>query len=653
VSEPQAEFLEIFREEANERLDRIVDTLLALEKGQERPDAVDDLFREAHTLKGAAGMLGLDEVRAVAHAMEDILAGVREADHFPPELTDPLLRAADSLRGYVAGNGGAPEEVMEELAKSRQRLAENGDSPASEPATPRSNGGRRSIRVPSEKIDALLDLVGETVLHRRRLEHAIDEQLPRKAGDLSDELAHGVRLADELKDTAIGMRTIPLGAITGSFPRAVRDLAVAEGKEIEFVISGAETELDRVILEGLSDPLVHILRNSVAHGIESPEERERSGKPRAGRLELRAEQRGRLVKIKVTDDGRGVAKEVWAQAGKQSSITEVLTRPGFSTAGEVGELAGRGVGLDAVKSHVKSFGGSLEVRSEPGRSTEVVLLLPLALALLEVLLVERSRSVYGIPLGSVEEAIAVTETLSLAGRPALELRGHSVPLADLAELLGARADPLPGRAPAIVVSAAGRRIAATCDALLGQEEVVVKSHGPFLASLNGYLGAAILGDGRIALLLDPTELARAWERGRSRVVRVVPVAPAIEESTRKVLVVEDSFTVRELQRSILEAAGYRVDTARNGKEALKQLSADEAIGLVLSDVEMPEMGGLELTESIRALPERSHLPVVIVTSRAEEEDRQRGIEAGADAYMVKRNFDQKELLETVERLIGR
>jgi two-component system chemotaxis sensor kinase CheA len=206
------------------------------------------------------------------------------------------------------------------------------------------------------------------------------------------------------------------------------------------------------------------------------------------------------------------------------------------------------------------------------------------------------------------------------------------------------------RAPTVIVSAAGRRIAAVCDALLGEEEVVVKSLGPLLVSLTRYLGAGILGDSRIALLLDPAELVRA--RVGSSLKRA-PSALTSEGPARKVLVVEDSFTVRELQRSILEAAGYRVDTARNGREALQYLAGDEAVGLVLSDVEMPQMDGIELTESIRALPERSHLPIVIVTSRADEEDRQRGIEAGADAYMVKRDFDQQELLETVERLIGR
>jgi two-component system, chemotaxis family, sensor kinase CheA len=443
------------------------------------------------------------------------------------------------------------------------------------------------------------------------------------------------------------MRTLPLSTITGSFPRAVRDLAAAEGKDVELAVRGGDTELDRGILEGLADPLVHLFRNSIAHGIESPDERERAGKPRTGKLELRAEQRGRLVEVTVADDGRGIPAETLARAGDPAALAGLLAEPGYSTAAGVSELAGRGAGLDAVKSHVETFGGTLEVRSEPGRGTEVVLLLPLALALVEVLLVERAGNLYGLPLGSVDEAVSVGETLSLAGRAAVDVHGQSLPLADLAQLLGDAAEPLREGAPAIVVNAGGRRTAVGCDSLLGKQEVVVKSLGTLLAPLTAYLGAAILGDERIALLVDPANLA-----GTPAAAPSPAVPPEAELAAPRVLVVEDSYTVRELQRSILEAAGYSVDTARNGKEAIERLTGEERFSLVMSDVEMPEMDGIELTESIRAMPSRESLPVVIVTSRAAEEDRRRGIEAGADAYMVKREFDQRELLGTIERLIG-
>ncbi|HVA31554.1 MAG TPA: response regulator [Gaiellaceae bacterium] len=659
MSDSAFEFIELFRDEANERLDSIVDTLLAIEAGRAEPDAVDVLFRNAHTIKGGAGMLGLDDLRALAHAVEDVLESVRDAGEFPPHLVDPLLRAADALRSHVAGESPGTPDLLEELAAGRAAiLAGHGASPL-EPAAaevePRSDaapalGDRRGIRVSPQKIDRLLDLVGETVLHRRRLEHVIGGERVNADEAISDELGLGERLFDELKDAAIKMRTLPLATITGPLPRAVRDIAAAEGKEVELVVIGEEVELDRVILESLGEPLVHIVRNAVGHGIEPQRERVQAGKPPRGTIELRAQQRGGLIEIVIADDGRGVTAEVLAEARRVGSLVDVLTRPGFTTAAEVTELSGRGVGLDAVKTHVETFGGTLDVRSEPGKGTEILLTLPLALALLDVLLVERGGRIFGIPLGSVEEALAVDDTLMLQGRPALELRGRSVSLSDLADLLGATAPALPARAPAVVVTSGGRRAAAACDRLLGEDEVVVKPLGPLLASARGYLGAAIPGDGRIALLLDPQTLTRAAAPYRQR-----PESGSVptERLAPKVLVVEDSYTVRELQRSILEAAGYRVETARDGKEGLDRVLEDDSIGLVITDLDMPEMDGLELTRAIRAHAERSSLPIVVVTSKGDEADRVRGIDAGADAYMIKRAFDQQTLLDTVERLVGR
>ena len=674
MNAPPAEFLEIFRDEAGERLDRIVETLLAVEAGSAAPDAVDSLFRDTHTIKGSAGMVGMVEIGALAHVMEDLLAGARSDGALPAALVEPLLRGADAVRRHLAGDAAPAFEFVADLAAAEQTgreaapaLAEAAPStapaapaPASAPeaapsplpaAAGAARNERRSIRVPAEKIDRLLDLVGETVLHRRRLEHELGEHAA-SGGErlLSDELDIGDHLLGELKGAAVGMRTLPLSSIMAPLPRAVRDLAAEIGKEVELVIEGAETELDRAILEGLPEQLVHLLRNSIGHGIEPPQERERVGKPARGRLVLRAEQRGGVVEVTIADDGRGVSEETLVEARKTGSLTEVLTRAGFSTADQVSAISGRGVGLDAVKEQVEAWKGSLEVHSVPGAGTKVVLRLPLALALLEVLLVERAGVVYGFPLASVEEVLSLRDTLSLGGRQELELRGRSVLLADLSVLLGAAAGPPEPHAPVVVLKAAsGKRIATICDALLGQEEVVVKSLGTLLSSLSTYLGAAILGDGRIALLVDPAILMHAELPAPS----APRIAPAVEQSPPAVLIVEDSLTIRELQRSILEAAGYRVRTAPHGRDALALLDRDAEIDLVVTDVEMPEMGGLELTETIRGHASLSTLPIVIVTSLGDDDDRRRGIEAGADAYIVKRAFDQHDLLETVERLIGR
>lgn len=682
MSQPEQEFVGIFRDEANERLDSITAALLALEQGVAAPNAIDGLFRDAHTIKGGAGMLGLEEIAALAHAVEDVLSEVRREGRLGPELVDPLLRAGDALRALV--NGGAPADVdalITELsprgpvgagdASDAAGVAEPSEPPTPEPDAPlrlvherppavdsapppgveeRRRTRGPTVRVPAEKLDDLLDLVGETVLHRQRLEHLVAAGDPAQREIFSDELDVGDRLLGALQEAAIRTRTLPFGSITGPFPRALRDVASSEGKEVDLVVEGVETELDRVILEGLSEPLVHILRNAVAHGIEAPAERTAAGKAPRGTVVLAAEQRGSMVAVSVSDDGRGVAPEIAEQAGRENSLTAVLARPGFSTRAEVTPLAGRGVGIDAVKTHAESFGGTLEITSEPGNGMCVTLLLPLTLALLDVLLVERGTHVFGVPLASVEEAVSVTETLSLSGRRSIELRGESMPFSDLAELLGVDAPPLPERAPAIVVSAGGRRKALACDRLIGESEVVVKELGRLLDSVTGFVGAAILGDGRVALLLDPA--AATSQRGSAQPgVAAAPIADA-PVPAKSLLVVEDSFMVRELQRSILEAAGYHVETAKHGAEALERIAANGEIDLVVTDIDMPEMDGFALTQAIRASDEWRSLPVILVTSRASEEDRRRGVEAGADAYMVKDSFDQHTLLETVARMIG-
>ena len=701
-AEFNAELTEIFREEATTRLDQMDKALLAMEAGHADAETIDALFRNAHTIKGSAGMLGFEDVRSLGHAVEDILASVREEGVFPPELAEPLMRATAGLRAQITGTAEPIAGLLDDLAasvaayrggdigapgaslpgpggpevtvaKANVAQATVPEATVPGPTVPEASGPeasgpgpivpaptvprpsvpgpsvpeRRTLRVPAEKIDHLLDVVGEVVQSRRRLTHSLAEEGPLSL-EIAEVLGIGDRMLDELKDIAVGMRTLPLSVITGPFPRAIRDFARAEGKSVDFVVTGPDTELDRVILESLSEPLGHLLRNAVNHGIESSEERERAGKPPRGRIEVRAVPRGNLVEIVVADDGRGVSPEVVEEARREGSLADVLARAGYSTAEQVTDLAGRGVGLDAVKTYAQSLGGSLEVRSEPGQGMEIILLLPLALALLDVLLFERGGAVYGVPLAAVEEVLTLTATSTLEGRPSLEVRGRPLPVTDFAALVGASAPPLGGRPPALVISAGGRRTVATCDALRGEEEVVVKPLGPLFGSVGGYLGAAILGDGRIALLVEPAMLTR----GRQRVRGTVPieVAPAV---LPKVLVVEDSFTVRELQRSILEAAGYPVVTARDGREALGVLERDSQIALVITDFEMPELDGLELTRAIRADGALSSLPVIIITSRGSEDDQHRGIEAGADAYMVKRSFDQQALLATVERLVGR
>jgi two-component system chemotaxis sensor kinase CheA len=356
VNAPDAEILEVFREEATERLDRMVETLLALESGDAPADAIDSLFRDVHSIKGSAGMVGIEDVRTIAHSIEDVLEESRDRGTFPPELVEPMLQSTDAMRRAIM-------PAQEPVRPQRE------EPPASE---------RRSMRMSTDKVDSLFDAVGETVLHSRRLESLLDAGASGDPERIEEELAQGGALLEELQHSVIQMRTLPLESITGPFPRAVRDLAAAQGKQVELTISGAETQLDRVILDGISESISHLLSNAVAHGLEDPAERQRSGKPAVGHVELRADQRGSLVAIEVRDDGRGVAPELLEAGGEDGTLADKLARAGFSTAEEITEVSGRGVGLDAVKSHVESLGGGLDVRSEPGRGTAVHVYLPVA-----------------------------------------------------------------------------------------------------------------------------------------------------------------------------------------------------------------------------------------------------------------------------------
>ena len=659
MSASDEEIYELVRQEAGDCLERMERNLLALESGEGGPGEVDAILRDAHSIKGSAAMIGWQESASLANAIEERMELARAAGSIPDAAIDPLLRALDALGRAVNGEEGLAGPLIEELAgldpdqggdaassapppssPDRERPA---PSTASAPAAERSP----TIRVEAAKVDRMLDAVGETVLYHRRLEHALDATA-QEEHEVSEELDLGERLLADLQDSVVQMRTLPLSMITKPFPRAIRDLAAEEGKEAELTISGAETQLDRTILEGISETIVHLLRNAVAHGIEAPREREKAGKPRSGRIELRAEQRGGMVAIEVVDDGGGVSEELLAQAEQAGSLTDLLAETGFSTAAQVTEVAGRGVGLDAVKRSVEGLGGGLEVRSEPGKGTEVTLLLPLTLALMRVLLFERGGQPFALPMSSVGRVVAVAETTSLGNRPSIEIDGQVVGLIHIGGLPGESLE-LAERAPAIVVESLGRRLALVCDELLGEEEVVIKSLGAVLAGVPGYLGAAILGDGRIALVLDPNHLLKAPRDA----VALEPNDEKEERVPGRVLVVDDQFSARELQRSILEVAGYQVEVAHDGREALRRIAELPDLDLVLTDVQMPEMDGFELLEAIRADEQIASLPVVIVTTLGDQQSRERGAAAGADGYIVKNEFDQQALLDTIERLAGR
>jgi two-component system, chemotaxis family, sensor kinase CheA len=437
------------------------------------------------------------------------------------------------------------------------------------------------------------------------------------------------------------------------------------------------------VLEQVADPLLHLVRNAIDHGIEPPEARLAAGKPRYGTVRVHATQLGSEVVVTVADDGRGIdLAQVRQRAGEAGDALDgvgddeaiyAIFRSGLSTAAAVSEVSGRGVGLDVVRASLASVRGRVEVHSEPGSGSEFRLSVPITLAVLPCLLVEAAGRRFGIPMQSVVSAEAAGWSEDhVEGQVVIRVRDTILPVSDLADTLGVSADPGEAPAsdsPAVVLASMTRRHAFGVDALLGQRNLVVKELGRLLPRLALLAGASLEPDGSILLVLDVSGLVdRArWARsaagpgrsgdgsggagraagGASRASAALP-SPAGPAS---VLVVDDTAVVRELERSILEGAGYRVRTAADGRLALAAL-ADTPADLVVTDVEMPNCDGLELTRAIRAEPGLAGLPVVVVTSRSSEADRRLAMEAGADAYLVKGELDQRTLLEVVGRLLG-
>jgi two-component system chemotaxis sensor kinase CheA len=456
---------------------------------------------------------------------------------------------------------------------------------------------------------------------------------------------------------------VPVTTMTDQLHRAVRDLARSLGKDVAWEVRGGDTELDRGVLRQLSDSLLHLVRNAVDHGVETPEERLTAGKPPQARIVLSAMQVGSEVVIAVTDDGHGIdVDRVRSQAERQGvetaglgdeEVLQLVFRSGLSTARFVSDVSGRGVGLDVVEASVTAVRGRIDVRSVAGQGTEFRLIVPISLAVLPCLVVAAGGQDFALPLHSV--------TLAQAGdgdgaahaeeRAALWIGGMPVVVSSLAGAVGMPATAPVG--PVVVLESGARRYGFQVDALVGQRDVVVKDLGQLLGRLGVVRGAGVDPDGSVLVVLDAAGLIdRAWQ-SRPAPGAAAPDGAVPEPTPRGggILVVDDALTVRELQRSILERAGYRVRLASDGAEALAMLTGEPA-DLVLTDVEMPRLDGFGLTEAIRAHPALANTAVLILSSRASDEDRLRGMEAGADGYIVKSAFDERGLLTAVERLLG-
>jgi two-component system chemotaxis sensor kinase CheA len=451
----------------------------------------------------------------------------------------------------------------------------------------------------------------------------------------------------------------------------VRDLAYEAGKEAILQVAGAETGLDKRILEQIKDPLLHMLRNAVDHGIERPDDRVARGKPRHGTITLTAEQIGQEVVIKVADDGRGLDLDAIrrtlarrqgdeVQELTQTDLEQAIFNAGVSTSPTITDLSGRGVGLDVVRRNVETLHGRIELDWHPGEGTTFILTLPLALSNMRGLLVNAGGERFVIPLHQIERMLPLDweQVTRLGGHDALDYQGRLIPLARLADILAIpekRRPPEPPIPPIVIVAAGEQRTAFIVDALTGEQEIVNKGLGRQIERISGLAGATVLGNGEIVLVLHIGDLIQmALLESRQALSRkITETLPAVmAENRRWLLIVDDSITTRALEKNILEAAGYRVQLATNGQEAWDLLaSIPDMPELVISDVSMPRMDGIALTRKIKSDSRTAQLPVILVTSLDSPQDKARGIEAGADAYISKGTFDQSNLLDTVEQLI--
>jgi two-component system chemotaxis sensor kinase CheA len=494
----------------------------------------------------------------------------------------------------------------------------------------------------------------------KTLEHRVELLSARIAAE-----AHGLeRAAASLEDEIRRVQMFPFSQACEGLERTVRDLAHGSSKQVELAIEGGDVELGRFVLESLKDPLRHLVRNAVDHGVEMRDERQAVGKPVRATITVAAALRGGGVEIVVADDGRGLDMAAIAELARRKKMAvpeddrdaaRLIFLPGFSTVRLITELSGRGVGLDIVKHRVESLHGEVGLTFEPGRGTRVVLTVPVTLATIRALLLGVAGQVFAIPVTSVRRLtrVGAADLASTGGREVLLSNGAPVPVVLLSDILGIQGAPPHSsgrRAPVVIVASGNTQLALVVDELIAEEEVLVKSLGSRLRRVRHFAGATILPSGRVALILNTADVVHTALGRAPRRALAAALADSRPEAKRRLLVVDDSVTTRSLERSILEGAGYEVMVAVDGSEAWRLLQ-DAGADLVVADVEMPRMDGFALCEAIRGSKRFRELPVVLVTALESDADKKRGLDVGADAYLPKSAFDQRQLLETIAQLL--
>jgi len=791
------EVLSYFAPEAQEYLESLEAQLLRLEKEPQNPELINQLFRTAHTLKGSAYTVGFQSIGDLTHYVEDFVGSVRDGRvKIFPGHADVLLRAVDVARLLMRRDPMLLDTVRERFGASMAELkrlenptavdvslvtapsltgresidSERGHQQDADPTksneakTGEAKAGedREVIRVSRDRLERLLNLVGELVIGRGRLEQRLHvlEQLSQQVlgcknrlvdsvrsfedkhtftlqaapsgptnapataaftglsdfgslefdkyddfnilarrisevtADISEsmtQLSGSIRRSHEdmsqlqqltlsMRDEIARARMVPVGTPFTRFRRATREMARATGKEVVLVTSGEHTEVDTGVVERLVDPLIHLVRNAVYHGIEPAAIRMAKGKPAAGTIYLHAAHRGSSVLIEVEDDGagldirkirakaveRGLVRADVAKTLPESEVIKFIFMPGFTTVEQIGDQAGRGVGMDVVKRVIESMNGHIDVESVHGIGTKFTLHFPLTLLIATALMVREGSERYAIPLPSVREVTMATggSLQRMVDRTVLHLGDEAIEVHSLQELLHGSSGSIEHGKPIVIVRTAVGPFGLAVDELLGRQEIVIKPMGSLKTLQRSYFsGATIDPEGRVVLVLDParvvareTQPAQGLTESSERALIPESSVPEDEAEDQQggdqsILLIDDSLSIRKFVGRMLETAGYRVDTAIDGEEGLRKASA-QAFRLILTDLEMPKLNGYEVIQALRSRPQTQKTPIIVMTTRAGDKHRQMAISIGASSYIAK-PVEERALIQEIERWIGR
>lgn len=729
------EFRDIYRTTSEERLQKLEAGLLNLEKHPDDETTLEELLREAHSLKGDSRSADLEAVETLTHAVEDVLLCIKKQQIIlTSEVSDCLYQGLDAIAFLVHEAVTGQHSNVDTPAVLKQLMAVVAAPPLPEslpvpPETPAaiptiatqdiltpSIGASEpyridTIRVPTRELDALMTQAEELTVTKIQIAHATAEieELARlwnkwkafnkkqhrhssslatnpyqesiqKAIDNLSLLAQDNStklnlIAEDLREKIGNLRLLPLSTLFQFFTRTVRDLAKQQGKEVELIIEGGETTADKRILEEMKDSLMHLIRNAIDHGIETPAEREKLGKPPIATIWLRGYQSTHHIVIEIADDGRGLDIEKIKQTAVKrklyhpeelehmtySQVYSLIFAPGFSTRTFITEISGRGIGLDVVRTNVERLKGSIQIESTPGQKCTFRLQLGKSLATINTLLLKVQGIIHALPMEYVPGSLLVSqdEISIIKGQEMITWDGEKVPVVDLGDLLQLSNSPgyistanveqqTSDLRTCILLKVGEEKAGFFVDRLLDTQEVVIKPQSQILKRMRNILGATILPSGEVCMILHPPDLLKSLPKQSPSTVQIKPNKTIPRKPS--VLLVEDSIYVRTQEQRLLEKAGYEVVTAVDGLEGYQQLKKRN-FDAVISDVEMPNLDGLSLTAKIRQHPEYQDLPIILVTTLNSDEDKIRGAEAGANAYVIKGKFNQQFLLETLGKFV--